>query len=83
MAAENIKDMSVIYRIHVQGHLDSSWSDWFGGFEITRPGEDTILTGSVPDQAALHGVLVKIGELGLVITCVRRLQQDDKDDAES
>ena len=83
MDRKNDKDAQVIYTIKVSGRLDSSWSDWFGGFEITTHDEETILTGSVPDQAALHGVLVKIGELGLVITCVKRSHQDDKDDAAS
>jgi hypothetical protein len=68
---------SAIYKIQVQGHLDSRWSDWFGGFEITACSEDTILTGSVPDQAALHGVLSKIAELGLIIIYVKHLNHKD------
>ena len=66
---------SAIYKIQVQGHLDSRWSDWFGGFEMMACSEYTILTGSVPDQAALHGVLSKIVDLGLTIIYVKRLNQ--------
>ena len=56
------------YAIRVQGHLDSSWSDRFGGLRIERevPGT-TLLSGSVPDQAALHGLLLQIVRLGLVL----------------
>jgi hypothetical protein len=61
------------YRIQVQGHLDQRWSDWFDGFEMKSVGEDTVLHGSVPDQAALHGVLAKIRDLGLPILFVVNL----------
>ena len=61
------------YQIKVQGHLDRRWSDWFGGFEITYHGGNTILTGTVADQAALHGALAKIRDLGLSIYLVERL----------
>ena len=56
------------YAIRVQGHLDPSWSDRFGGLRIERevPGT-TLLSGSVPDQAALHGLLLQIVRLGLVL----------------
>ena len=77
MARKNNKVASAIYKIQVQGHLDSRWSDWFGGFEIMACSEDTILTGSVPDQAALHGVLSKIAELGLIIIYVKHLNHKD------
>jgi len=56
------------YAIRVQGHLDPSWSDRLGGLGIERevPGT-TLLSGSVPDQAALHGLLLQIVRLGLVL----------------
>lgn len=73
MVRKKDKAASAIYKIQVRGHLDLRWSDWFGGFEIMTCSEDTILTGSVPDQAALHGVLSKIVELGLTIICVEHL----------
>jgi len=64
---------TICYNIQVRGHLDQRWVDWFDGFEISYSNGGTILTGTVPDQAALHGVLSKIGELGLVIIHVIRL----------
>jgi hypothetical protein len=60
-----------IYRIKVKGRLDSSRSEWFEGWTIT-PDEDgnTLLTGRVADQSALHGVLIKIRNLNLPIVSV-------------
>jgi hypothetical protein len=67
-----------IYKIILQGHLSSQWSDWFDGFTITldeRLDErgQTILVGPVVDQAALHGVLKKIRDLGIVLISVNRI----------
>jgi hypothetical protein len=60
-----------IYQIRIDGLLDSSWSDWFDGLAISYSAEDTtILTGPLPDQAALHGVLNKIRDLGLTLISV-------------
>ena len=83
MARKNDKATSAIYKIQVRGHLDSRWSDWFGGFEMMACSEDTILTGSVLDQAALHGVLSKIVELGLTIICVKRLNHKGENHEDS
>lgn len=56
------------YDIELEGHLDGGWQEWFDGFElICLPNGRTILTGSVRDQAALQGVLKKIGNLGLTL----------------
>jgi hypothetical protein len=66
-------DESCTYRIHIKGRLDRKWADWFGGFEITYTNDDTLLQGTVPDQAALHGILAKINELGLSLLSVDRL----------
>ncbi len=56
------------YRIRVKGHLDPSWQSWFMGLEIEHePMGNTALSGSLPDQAALYGVLLKIHRLGLVL----------------
>lgn len=55
-----------VYQIVVKGHLDSDWSDWFDGLTITRTASgETILTGTLLNQTALHGVLIKIRDLGL------------------
>lgn len=67
-----------IYRIIIQGHLESDWSEWFDGLTITwmEPGE-TILTGPLVDQAALHGVLIKIRDLGLPLLSLARVAHDE------
>jgi len=55
-----------VYRFIVKGHLDSEWSDWFDGLTITMVDNgETILSGPIVDQTALHGVLIKIRDLGL------------------
>ena len=66
-----------IYEIRVKGELDPRWSDWFDGFTIAPVAEgETLLTGTVADQAALHGVLHKIRDLGLPLLSVQRLGMD-------
>lgn len=60
-----------IYHIRVKGNLDEKWADWFEGFEIaSRENGQTLLSGAVVDQAALHGVLAKIHSLGLPLVLV-------------
>jgi hypothetical protein len=62
-----------IYHIRVKGQLDDKWGDWFEGFVMaSRDNGETLLTGSVADQAALHGALSKIHGLGLPLLLVRR-----------
>lgn len=59
------------YRLRVQGHLDARWSAWFEGLALTHESDGTTnLTGIVTDQAALHGVLTKIRDLGLTLVSV-------------
>ena len=58
------------YRVRVQGRLDENWSDWLGGMAVVTENDDdgptiTTLSGDVPDQAALHGLLNRIRDLGL------------------
>jgi hypothetical protein len=60
-------DTPAIYRIRVKGVLDPSWSDWFDGFTIKSLEGETEMTGLVTDQAALHGILSRINDLGLAI----------------
>jgi hypothetical protein len=68
------RDQRVVYQIRVQGVLDAGWSDWFGGLDICpQEGTDTLLTGPVRDQAALHGILAKIRDLGLPLLSVKRV----------
>ncbi len=62
-----------IYEIRIEGHLDREWSDWFEGLTVT-PKEDgtTLLSGPVADQAALHGLLRRIRDLGVPLLSVAR-----------
>jgi hypothetical protein len=62
---------AVDYRILVQGHLSAEWSDWFDGMVVRcQPDGTTVLSGLVRDQAALHGLLLKIRDLGLILISV-------------
>jgi hypothetical protein len=62
------------YKIRLKGHLDSQWTDWFGGLTITLEDDDTLLTGPVGDQAALHGLLKKVRDLGMPLVSVCPLE---------
>jgi len=62
-----------VYQITILGHLDSTWSEWFDGLTITQVDNgETILTGPLADQTALHGVLIKIRDLGLPLLSLTR-----------
>ena len=66
--------MSESYRIRVKGHLNERWSDWLGGMAIQLQEDGTtVLAGPVVDQAALHGVIIRIRDLGLPLLSVRRV----------
>ncbi len=63
------------YLIRVKGQLDSKWADWFGDMTIAHATSDeTVISGPVTDQAALHGMLSKIRDLGMPLLLVERLQ---------
>lgn len=66
------------YRIRIKGQLDDKWSDWFENMEISAEGEETILSGPVADQAALHGLLVRIRDLNLMLLAVEQIETDLK-----
>jgi len=64
------KNAGLSYTIKIKGQLEEHWSDWLGGMEITQDGENSLLTGVVPDQAALHGILIQIRDLGLTLISI-------------
>jgi len=68
------------YQITVKGHLDNRWANWFEGLTITREDNgETLLTGPVVDQAALHGLLRKVRDLGLPLLSVTRVRPSQAD----
>ncbi len=65
------------YEIRVEGHLPTGWSNWFEGLDVRcGPGMDSVLSGYLADQAALHGVLAKIRDLNLKLISVNRGPQE-------
>lgn len=78
--------MSQHYEIRIKGHLDESWADWFGGLAISHEANgETLLTVSVPDQAALHGVLNRLHDLGVQLISVNpvdKAQPPGEEDAD-
>ena len=65
----------LVYQIRIKGHLGREWTDWFGGLAITlEDNGETLLTGSLIDQAALHGLLRKVRDLGVPLLSVSRVK---------
>lgn len=63
-----------IYQIRIKGSLEPRWADWFDGFTVTQQADDeTVLSGRVVDQPALHGLMAKIRDLGLPLLSVNRI----------
>jgi hypothetical protein len=67
-------NQTVTYQIRIQGHLDREWTGWFDGLEISlEDNGDTVLTGPVADQAALHGLLKRVRDLGMPLLSINRV----------
>ena len=71
-----------VYQIRLSGHLDALWSDWFDGLAITWHDGDTLLTGPVVDQAALHALIRRTRDLGLPLLSVNRVRAGTEPDLE-
>ena len=73
---------TAIYQIRVQGQIGESWSDWLGGLTITpQPDGETLLAGSVVDQAALHGILDRLYAMNLtILSMVQVRANQEKED---
>ena len=71
------RDESALYEIRIEGHLEGRWADRFGGMTLTQEDNgDTLLTGPVTDQAALHGLLRTVRDLGAPLLSVTRLEPE-------
>ena len=74
-------DQPPVYQIRIKGHLGQQWMDWFEGLTIAlEEGGNSLLTGPVIDQAALHGILKKIRDLGLPLLSVNPVGSSPQDD---
>jgi hypothetical protein len=68
------------YEIRLTGHLDARWTAWFDGLTVTYESDGTtVISGQVPDQAALHGLLQRVRDLGLPLVSVTRVDIDQSD----
>ena len=72
--AATTRNQIPIYQIRLKGHLDPQWTEWFDGLMITLEASgDTLVTGPIVDQAALHGLLKKVRDLGMPLLSVVRV----------
>ena len=68
------------YEIRLTGHLDARWTAWFDGLTVRRERDGTtVISGQVPDQAALHGLLQRVRDLGLPLVSVRQVEVEPAD----
>ena len=77
------KAQPLVYQIRIKGHLGCEWTDWFGDLTLTlEDNGDTLLTGPVVDQAALHGLLRKVRDLGVPLLSVNRVKPGEAEASE-
>jgi hypothetical protein len=77
---KNDPSQPVVYQIRIKGHLSREWTDWFEGLTITLEEDgNTLLIGPVADQAALHGLLKKVRDLGLPLVSVSPVEPGQTD----
>ena len=70
----------VVYQVRIKGHLGGQWQDWFGGLAISlEDNGETLLTGPVADQAALHGLLRRVRDLGMPLVSIIRVEPPPSD----
>lgn len=70
----------LFYQIRIKGHLDKQWTDWFEGMTIAlQDNGETLLTGPVIDQSALHGLIKKVRDLGMPLVSVNRVRFNETD----
>jgi len=78
--AEPDPGQPIVYQLRIKCQLGSEWTDWFEGLHITREENgDTLLTGPVVDQAALHGLLKKVRDLGMALISVNQVEPGQTD----
>ncbi len=75
MTNQKTYDQPRRYQIQIKGNLDDKWADWFDGFAIANQNGCSTLTGTVPDQAALHGLISKIRDLGLPLMLIAEINE--------
>jgi hypothetical protein len=76
-------DQPTLYQIRLKGQLDARWTDWFGGMVVALTGDgDTLLTGPLADQAALHGLLRKVRDVGIPLVSVNEAKSEFSEVAE-
>jgi len=80
MSSERYREPE-IYEIRIQGHLQDKWSEWFHGMKLTRQNDGTTtLSGPLPDQTALHGILLKIRDMNLKLISVSEEKREPEDE---
>ena len=77
-------DKPIFYQIKVKGYLDDTWVEWFQGLTVSNHEDgDALLSGQLPDQAALHGILKRIGSLSLTLISVNAVSEEDEKETTS